>query len=132
MTSRYAEMARSFEAQDLDPAAFRHGDHVCVAYEMLRTYDFVDAAARYAGTIKSMAARAGVHDKFNATITLAFLSLIAERMGSTEHSGYDDFISRNQDLLSKDVLQTWYSPERLRSDLARSVFLMPDIPGRTA
>lgn len=126
MTSRIAALARSFEARDLDAGAFRHGDHVAVAYEMLRNHDFVEATARYAGTIKTMAAKAGVPDKFNTTITVAFLSLIAERMGTTGHSDYDEFISRNQDLLSKDVLERWYSPERLRSDLARAVFLMPD------
>lgn len=126
MNSRYVELARSFEERDIDAGAFRHCDHVGVAYEMLRNYDFVDAAARYAGSIKSMAQKAGVPEKFNATITLAFLSLIAERMGTTRHSNFDDFIAGNPDLLSKDVLEKWYSPERLRSDLARAVFLMPD------
>ncbi len=126
MSSQYAALTRSFEERDIDARAFRHGDHVGVAYEMLRNYDFVEATARYAANIKSIAAKAGVPDKFNATITIAFLSLIAERMGSAEHADYDDFISRNPDLLSKDVLEKWYSPERLGSDLARAVFLMPD------
>lgn len=128
MSSQYAALTRSFEAQNIDASAFRHRDHVGVAYEMLRNYDFMDATNRYAANIKSIAAKAGVPDKFNATITIAFLSLIAERMGATEHAGYDDFISRNPDLLSKDVLQKWYSPERLGSELARAVFLMPDAP----
>ena len=128
MTARYAELTRSFEARELDAGAFRHRDHVGVAYQMLRSYDFLDATAKFAGNIKSIATKAGVPGKFNATITFAFLSLIAERMGTTEHSNYDDFISQNQDLLSKDVLAKWYSPERLRSDLARNVFLMPDTP----
>ena len=64
--------------------------------------------------------------KFNATITLAFMSLIAERMATTQYVDYDDFITSNPDLLSKDVLEQWYSPERLSSILARSIFLMPD------
>ena len=128
MNARYAELTRSFEARDLDASAFRHRDHVGVAYQMLQSYDFVDATVKYAENIKSIAAKAGVAGKFNATITFAFLSLIAERMGTTEHSNYDDFISQNQDLMSKDILAKWYSPERLRSDLARNVFLMPDTP----
>ena len=128
MNDRYAELTRSFEARELDAGAFRHRDHVGVAYEMLRSYDFVAATAKYAESIESIATKAGVPDKFNATITFAFLSLIAERMGTTEHSNYDDFISQNQDLMSKDILAKWYSPERLRSDLARNVFLMPDTP----
>ena len=58
----------------------------------------------------------------------AFMSLIAERMATTDHTGYDDFTAQNQDLLSKDVLKQWYSLERRRSDVARTVFLMPDSP----
>ena len=128
MNARYAELTRSFEARDLDASTFRHRDHVGVAYEMLQSYDFLDATVKYAENIKSIAAKAGVAEKINATITFAFLSLKAERIETTQHSNYDDFISQNPDLMSKDVLAKWYSPERLRSDLARNVFLMPDTP----
>ena len=126
MMSHYAKLTRSFEARDLDARAFRHLDHVGVAYEMLRSYDFLDASVKYARSIDEIATKAGAPDKFNVTITLAFMSLIAERMRATQHADYDDFIAQNQELLSKDVLNKWYSPERLRSNLARSVFLMPD------
>ena len=126
MISRYAELLRAFEARDLDAGAFRHLEHVGVAYEMLRKYDFMEATVRYAENIRTIAAKAGVPGKFNTTITFAFLSLIAERMRTTRHSDYDDFIAQNQDLMSKDLLRKWYSPERLQSDLARTVFLMPD------
>ena len=126
MTSDYADLTRSFEAQDLDASRFRHTDHIGVAYEMLRQHDFIEATARYAENIRSIAEKAGAHDKFNATITFAFMSLIAERMETTEHRDYDDFIARNADLKSKDILQKWYSPERLHSASARRVFLLPD------
>ncbi len=92
---------------------------------MLGKYDFVDAVARYAHNIKTIAARAGAPGKFNTTITVAFLSLIAERMGSGKYADYGDFISQNQDLESKGLLRRWYPSERLQSDLARKVFLLP-------
>lgn len=126
MTARAAELTRSFEARDLDPGAFRHGDHVAVAYEMLRRYDFMTATARYGASLNAIATKAGAADKFNTTITVAFMSLIAERMDQTNGTDYDDFITQNPDLLSKDLLKAWYSPERLKSPLARSTFLMPD------
>jgi hypothetical protein len=40
--------------------------------------------------------------------------------------GQVTFVEENQDLLSGNILAKWYTPERLRSDLARTVFLMPD------
>ena len=126
MTRDYAELTRSFEACDIDAGAFRHVDHVGVAYEMLRRYDFLEASFRYAECNRTIATRAGAARKFNTTITLAFLSLIAERMEVTRHDSFDAFIADNQDLVSGKVLEKWYSPERLGSDLARSIFLMPD------
>ena len=67
-----------------------------------------------------------MHLNFKHSITLAFLSLIAERMEATRYETFDDFIAQNMDLLSGNILAKWYSPERLQSDLARTVFLMPD------
>ena len=126
MSKNYVELARSFEDCDIDASAFGHIDHIGVAYEILRTYDFLNASLKYSECINTIATRAGAGQKFNTTITLAFLSLIAERMEASRHETFDKFIAQNQDLLSGNVLARWYSPERLRSDLARTVFLMPD------
>lgn len=129
MTSPHAELARSFDAHDIDNSSFRHNDHVAVAYEMLKDGDFAEAAFRYAANIKAIAAKAGAPEKFNATITFAFMSLIAERMETTAHEDYESFIAANPDLTSKDVLQKWYSPQRLQSASARRMFLLPDVAG---
>ncbi len=127
MTPEQSKLRHSFETHTLDASAFRHLDHVQVAYEMLSAYSFIEASAKYAENIGTIATKAGVPHKFNATITFAFLSLIAERMDVTEHTNYEEFIAQNQDILSKNVLAKWYSPERLSSDLARNVFLLPDV-----
>lgn len=126
MTAQYRELARSFEAREVDPVAFRHREHVAVAYEMLRKHDFIEAAVKYGDNIQAIASKAGVPRKFNTTITFAFMSLIAERMATNEQTDFDSFIATNEDLLSKQLLLTWYSPERLQSELARGLFLMPD------
>jgi hypothetical protein len=127
MSKNYAELMRSFERFDINPKEFGHMDHIGVAYEMLRAYEFLEASAKYSECINTIATRAGASQKFNTTITLAFLSLIAERAKATPNDTFDDFIAKNPDLLSSDVLSKWYSPERLDSDLARTVFLMPDV-----
>ena len=51
-------------------------------------------------------------------------------MDATRQDSFEAFIAQNRDLLSNDLLAKWYSPERLKSDLARSVFLMPDAAGK--
>lgn len=121
------ELTDSFEAGNIDPSAFGHSDHVVVAYCVLGRYDFLDASVKYARCINSIATKAGATDKFNLTVTLAFLSLIAERIEATEHETYEGFIAGNPDLLSGKILDKWYSSDRLQSELARKVFLMPDV-----
>lgn len=125
--SVYSKTTREFESHEQDPEMFKHNDHLRAAFEMLRAYDFIEASARYASNIRALAEKAGVPQKFNVTITYAFMSLIAERMLSGEFDDYEDFLAGNMDLKSKNLLDKWYSPERLNSDFAREVFLMPDV-----
>jgi hypothetical protein len=127
MSTNYVELTRSFKDCDIDASAFGHVDHLGVAYEMLRSNDFLTASLEYAECIDEIAKKAGAARKFNTTITLAYLSLVAERMQTTPTDSFDAFISQNQDLVTGNPLLKWYSPERLQSDLARSVFLMPDV-----
>ncbi len=123
--AHYAEITRAFEAHEIENSRFGHAEHVRVAYDLLQTYDFIDAAAIYAKGIRTLAAKAGAPDKFNLTITYAFMSLIAERMENTQVKGFDAFVSANPDLMSKMVLDRWYTDERLHSKLARGIFLLP-------
>ena len=129
MTNFNEHLVEAFKARTLDPGAFHHEDHVYVAYALLRKNRFLDAATDYAKSIEAMAIKDGAPDKFNITITLAFMSLIAERMAGTAHADYEEFIARNPDLLSKDLLQAWYTPARMHSRLGRVAFLMPDRDG---
>ena len=115
-----------FEQQLISPEAFHHEDHLQVAHAMLARYDFIEACSRYAATIRTMAKRAGAVEKYNATITLAFMSLVAERRSQAPDKAFNEFLAANQDLLDRNVLSGWYSAERLTSAAARSQFVLPD------
>ena len=117
----------AFEARKIDNTMFRHEQHVRVAYHILQRYDFTDAAARYAQGIRELATAAGAPDKFNVTITFAFMSSIAERIATSAAPDYETFLRDNPDLLSKECLSSFYSKARLTSDAARVMFLLPDI-----
>ncbi len=121
-----SDLLDRFEGFEIPPQDFGHYDHLAVAYAMLERYDFMEACARCASTIQAMAIGAGAPKKFNATITIAFLSLIAERKSKTDSHNLKSFLASNPDLLKKDVLKTWYSNDRLHSALARKQFLLPD------
>lgn len=122
-----SELARRFAAHTLDAASFGHREHVYVAYDLLHHYDFMQASVLYVDGIRTLAANVGADDKFNLTITLAWLSVIAERIASTGPGSCDEFLELNADLLSKDALGKYYSSERLNSDMARRQYLLPDL-----
>jgi hypothetical protein len=123
MADTRAELA-AFLSGEADPARFPHREHVRMAYETLRRHDFARGAFLYSRALRSMAAKAGKPDVFHQTITIAFLSAIAERMGAS--GAFDDFAAANPDLIDKSLLLRWYRPERLASLTARRTFLLPD------
>ena len=105
---------------------FHHRDHLRTAYGMLGRYPFAEAAHLYARELRGIAMRAGRPEAFHETITLAFLSLIAERRDGGRFENFDDFAGANPELLDKTILLRWYSPRRLESDAARRTFLLPE------
>ncbi len=122
----YFDKLLQLRAGTLDPKDFTHADHVGVTYETLARHDYVEAVSIISGGIRNLAAAAGDTSKFNATITVAFISLIAERMQTSVHEGAADFLRRNADLTGPAVLARWYSRERMTSPMARSIALLPD------
>lgn len=122
----YKTMLERFQRGALDPGGFRHADHVGVAYEALARHGFFKALQIYADGLMALVEKAGVPEKFNATVTFAYMSAIAERMHRRPSAGAADFLAGNPDLLSGAVLER-YSKTRLQDDLARKVALLPDL-----
>jgi hypothetical protein len=116
----------AFLACRLELVSFRHADHVQVGFELLRRYDFPSASALFSKTLKRMTSQAGVANVYHETISLAFLALIAERSALDPELDFQSFREANSDLFQKSILERWYSQERLRSDVARRTFVLPD------
>jgi hypothetical protein len=120
------DLLRRFEAAEVDPATFSHADHVRAGYEMLRKHEFFEAAQRFAAALRALTLRAGAPEKFNATVTMGFMSLIAERMDADDPGDADAFLAAHPDLLGGGLMLR-YSKGRLRSPLARRAALLPDL-----
>jgi hypothetical protein len=118
-----------FVRGEVDAAHFPHREHVRMAFEMLRRHDFAETVLHYSRALRAMAARAGKPQAFHQTITIAFLSLISERVESRPVADFTAFARDNPDLLDKSAVARCYHPQRLASELARRTFLLPD-PGR--
>jgi len=122
----YKEMLDRFQRDEIDPAGFRHTDHIGVAYEALMRHGFFKALQIYADGLMALVEKAGVPEKFNATVTFAYMSAISEQMHRQASVNAAEFITANPELLSDDVLGR-YSKARLESDLAKQVALLPDL-----
>jgi hypothetical protein len=122
------EFVRAFEACTLPPAQFRHRDHVRLAWLYLRELGLPEALLRFATGLRRYAAAIGKPDLYNETITVAYLTLVNERMARQGPApDWDGFAAANQDLFRHpDALRPYYRDDTLRSALARRAFLLPD------
>jgi hypothetical protein len=125
--SERADLER-FMAGDIYPASFPHREHVRMAFEMLRVHDFPESVLNYSRALQRLTARAGRPAVFNQTITVAFLSLVAERMQAAPCSDFAAFAAAHPELLDRSILDRWYPKARLASEAARRVFLLPESP----
>ena len=123
------DLLRRFEDATLPASSFHHREHVRVAWLYLRREEPAGALSLFSAGLKRFAAANGAAGLYHETITWAYLLLIRERMeraggGST----WEEFAQRNPDLLGwkPSILDRYYRPETLGSDLARRTFVMPD------
>ena len=128
-----AEFLASFEDSSLPNSAFHHRDHVRLAWLYLRRHSPLEALTRFADGLRRFATANGHPGLYHETITWAFLLLIRERMergdhGDTAAGSWEEFAAANPDLLTwkPSVLDRYYRPETLGSELARRIFVMPD------
>ncbi len=123
------QLVRDLEACEIPAGAFHHEQHLRVAWTLLEEDGLLVALGRFPLVLRRFAEYHGAYTLYHETITWAFLFLIQERRHQlpADH-GWEEFARANPELLQdhKGTLARYYSKERLGSDLARSVFLMPD------
>lgn len=120
------EFLLAFEACTLPSSEFTHRQHVRLAWLYLRDEPLLSALTRFAEGLKRYATSLGAASKYHETITWAFLFLIRERMhGETT---FEEFAAKNDDLFSwQSLMARYYTDETLRSERARTAFVMPDV-----
>ena len=123
-----AEFVADFESCTLPNTEFHHADHVRLAWIYLRELPLIDALERFRSGLRRFAAHNGHPGLYHETITWAYLLLIHERMGKSEAADFASFRRLHPDLFAwkPSLLEAYYRPETLRSDLARRLFVLPD------
>lgn len=119
-----------FEAAAIPRPEWTHRAHLRMAFLYLRAHPFGEALARIRTGIQKLNAANGVHDGYHETVTVAFTTIIAERLSRADAASLatsDAFVEAHTDLFTKDLLLRHYSRERINSNVARLMFVVPDI-----
>jgi len=123
------DLIARFDAGTIPNESFRHADHVRAAFLYACRYPAPEALQRFSASLMRFAAKNGRPDRYNETITWAYLLLIRERVArATPGQTWPDFALANSDLLdwNNSILKKYYRPDTLASDLAKRIFLFPD------
>lgn len=128
------ELIAALEDCRLAPAAFDHRAHVQVGFAYLQRRGYAGALAAMARSLRRFAAH---HDKdglYHETVTVAFITLIHERMaedliaaGGNDPMALDwnEFARRHPDLFAGELLARYYDKATLATPLAKRCFVLP-------
>lgn len=109
---------------------FHHAEHMRVGFAYVCEFPVLDALEKFSSALKRLAIKNGRADRYNETITWAYLFFIRERIARAGRKlEWEEFVEQNPDLFAwkPDILSRYYREETLQSDLAKSAFLMPDL-----
>jgi hypothetical protein len=124
------EFLSALESCSLSERDFGHAAHVRAAYLYLRSGDFEAALVKIRRAIRTYAASLGKADRYHETITVAYLSLIRQKLYERgDGGGWEGFAQENPELLERDLLLRFYPQTQLESELARRIFLLPHSSG---
>ena len=118
------ELVHGFENASLED--FPHASHVRVALVYLTRHGRDEALRRLMEGIFRFAAAKGQPGKFHVTLTRAWLELIEAAREAHPDLEPAALVEACPDLLDRNALLRFYTPERLQSDEARTRWLPPD------
>src|SRR5882762_1664118 len=130
-----AAFLKSFEDLSLPFAQWTHPAHVKVGFLYLRAHPFEEALKRIRGGIKAYNAAnqvpEGPTSGYNETTTHAFLHLIAATMAAYGEAmptpTADVFCDTHPQLMTRNALRFFYSPQRRMHPQAKTIFIEPDL-----
>jgi hypothetical protein len=106
---------------------FGHRQHVHLTWLAVRRYGN-DAAVRIISEgIQRTTRYAGVPQKYNATVSRAWVELVGHHAGQTDTGDFDTFAAQHPALLDKKLLTRFYRSSTLASDPARTGWVQPDL-----
>jgi hypothetical protein len=105
---------------------FGHREHVKLTWLAVRRCGTPGAIELISDGIRRTARYAGAPQKYNATVSRAWVELTAYHMAEAPGEGFDELVRRNPGLLDKRLLTRFYHSRTLASPAARRGWVEPD------
>jgi hypothetical protein len=106
---------------------FGHRQHVHLTWLAVRRCGVPAAVTLVSDGIQRTARYAGVPQKYNATVSRAWVELVGHHAAEHDEDDFDAFAERNPALLDKRLLTRFYRPATLASAPARTGWVEPDL-----
>jgi hypothetical protein len=106
---------------------FGHRQHVHLTWLAVRRYGTDAATGLVCNGIQRTARYAGAPQKFNATVSRAWVELVGHHADQTDTADFDRFVQQNPALLDKKLLTRFYRPSTLAGQPARTDWVEPDL-----
>jgi hypothetical protein len=108
--------------------AFRHRQHIHLAFITVRRHGSARATSLLSRWIRHIAAYQRAPQKYNATVTRAWTEIVAHHVTADPSvTDFETFAERNPALLDKRLLTRHYRPATLASPGAREGWVRPDL-----
>ncbi|MDT0469797.1 hypothetical protein [Streptomyces gibsoniae] len=106
---------------------FGHRQHIQLTWLAVRRYGTTTAVDLVSDGIQRTARYAGAPQKYNATVSRAWVELVGHHAGQSDTADFDAFADQNPALLDKKLLTRFYRSTTLASDPARTSWVQPDL-----
>ena len=106
---------------------FGHREHVHLTWLAVRHFGRAGAVDVVSAGIRTTARYAGVPQKYNATVSRAWVELVAHHADEGPNEEFSGFIEHHGRLLDKRLLTRFYRPATLAGAAARTGWVEPDL-----
>ena len=106
---------------------FGHRQHVHLTWLAVRRCGTEVAVEVVSAGIQRSARYAGTPQKYNATVSRAWVELVGHHAGHTDTADFDSFADQHPALLDKKLLARFYRSATLATDQARTGWVAPDL-----
>ncbi|MCT9009025.1 hypothetical protein [Streptomyces rhizosphaerihabitans] len=110
-----------------DAERFGHRQHIHLTWLAVRRNGTAEAVDLVSDGIRRTARYAGVPQKYNSTVSRAWVELVGHHADESDAADFDSFASECPALLDKKLLTRFYRPATLADAAARTGWVEPDL-----